>query len=124
MEVTDGRVIVMQIVDVQLTVPKRIVLYLARESPADAPEEVNQTIDHLVAEAARLINEDESETAPMGVARALHLPTASATSAAATPRHREKVGNPTATSVGILGLTIDGALLRLFWSDILTPNLL
>ncbi len=72
-----------QAVDVQLTVPKRIVLFLARESP-------DLTIDHLVGEASRLIYEDDSYAAPTAVGRALHLPTASGTSTA-TPRNREKV---------------------------------
>ena len=75
-----------QAVDAQLTVPKRVVLFLARASP-------DVTIDHLVGEASRLIYEDASEALPASaVGRALPLPTASGASTAATPRTREKVG--------------------------------
>ncbi len=81
----------MQAADVQLTVPKRIVLYLARESPRDTAD-VNLTIDHLLAEAARLVYEDDSRVPQAGTpgVRALHV---TVVGGSAASRTREKVRN-------------------------------
>jgi len=53
-------------VETYLTVAKRVVLYMARAAP-------QQSIDHLVTEAARQLHEDVDQPLPVGAGDAAQV---------------------------------------------------